>query len=343
MKVLHVIDSYALKGVLEKDVFVVQKGYSDYKRFLNLVKMQRPDMIHIHGIRGETFGIYGMLAWILKVKVVRTLYAPIVFSNWYTVKQLASRFFYKHTIVTSKYDLMCIDRFHIAPKGKRSLIYKGVDEKKPADIIKRDPARTFLYKHIGIGFTKTIRIIGTIIGTDKDTGIEHLIDAAYLADKYKNLTNTIFIVLCAEKISKDVQDQISELHIEGIVFALEDIENPEEYIKAFDVFISPRDKAGDLALLLSALYMQVPVIATKVGDAKEFEQYVAAPLVPPQSAKFLTEALMYVIRNENPAAAKVTAKNFVFPKKFTMEQEETMVRELYAKVAHGKMKRLRVG
>ncbi len=333
MKVLHVIDSYVLsEDILTKDTYRVGKGLQDYKRFLNIIKFNRPELVHIHEVNAETFGMYALLARINKVKVVRTIHTLLSISNWYTVKQLAARFFFNHTIVTSKYDLMNIDKFHIASKGKRTLIYKGVDKKKDVDYLKKDASRLHIYKELGISFTKNIRIIGTIMMNDADNGIEHLIDAAYLADKYKNLTNTVFMILCQGKVSTQVRDQIAELHVGGICLVIENFEHPEEYIKAFDIFISPRSKSGDFNLLLLCSYLHVPMIATKVGDAKEFELEVAAPLVPPQSAKFLTEAIMFVIKNEVPTSKTITKKHPI-SKKFTAENEFIVTHEIYNKMA----------
>lgn len=338
MKVLHIINSYVLKeGIPARDVFRVAKGIQDYKRFLSVLTSIRPEIIHIHSIEGETFGIYAAIARCKKIKVVRTLHAPLQISNWYIIKQLSARLFFSHTIATSKYDVQYIDKFHLAAKSKRTLIYQGLDAKKYIDYPKKEASRLHVYKQLGISFTKNIRIIGTIARDDAHNGLEHLIDAAYLADKYKNLTNTVFMILSRGTISQEIKDQIAELHVEGICLIIEHFERPEEYIKAFDVFISPRTKAGDLDMLLQAMYLRVPVIATKVGDAREFEQFVAAPLVPVESAKFLTEATMYVIKNENPAALKTHEKSYELPKKFTTENEFTSTHEIYSKVLKRKL------
>lgn len=338
MKVLHVIDSYVLKeNVPSKDIFRVARGVQDYKRFLAVIELERPDIIHIHSVGYETFGIYALLAQYKKIKVVRTLHEPTHLSNWYVIKQLCGRFFYSHTIVTSKFDMFFVDKFHLAGKGKRTLVYKGVDEKKYIEYPKRDASRSYIYAQLGISFTKNIRIIGTIVQDDFGNGLEHLIDAAYLADKYKNLTNTVFMILSRGAISQEFKDQIAELHVEGICLCIEHIKNPEEYIKAFDVFISPRTLPGDLNILLHAMHLRVPVIATKVGDTKEFEQFVAAPLVPVESAKFLTEATMFVIRNENPLALKNLEKTFQLPKKFSAENEFILTHEIYSKIINRKL------
>lgn len=335
MKVLHVTNSYILKGdISDKNIFHVAKGFQDYRRFFAVLGTVRPDVVHIHSIGSESLGVYAAIARLNRIKVVRTLNSPLHISNWYIVKQIFARFFFSYTICISKFDLLHVDKYHLAAKSKRTLIYKGIDSKKNIEYPKKEASRLYIYKQLGISFTKNIRIIGTIVGDNEGTGLEHLIDAAYLADKYKNLTNTIFIILSRGKVSQEIKDQITELHVEGICLVIENFENPREYMKAFDVYVSPRTKPGDLDTLLYAYYLQVPIIATKVGDTKELEQFVAAPLVPIESAKFLTEATMFVIKNESPALAKIATKNFIFPKKFTLEQEEVSIREIYTKIHH---------
>lgn len=336
MKVLQVTHSYILPDVSLEEVYSINRGVQDYKRFLQALKVQKPDIIHIHTVGSESSGIYAFIARYKKVKVIRTMHSPIHFSKWFILKQLAARFFYSYTIVNTRFDLQYIDRFHIASKSKRALIYGGIDQKKSIDHIKKDAARAYLYKKLGISFAKNIKIVGTVIEESSQNGVEHYIDAAYLADKYKNLTNTIFVICSKGKIGKYVYDQIQELHIEGICFVIEDVFDVLDYLKAFDVFVSPRTNAGDLYILLRAYYMRVPVIATKVGDTFEFEQYIAAPLVPKESAKFLTEAIMFVLKNTPPVKLKSTVKEFLFPKRFTCECEENMIRDVYAKVIHKK-------
>ena len=80
------------------------------------------------------------------------------------------------------------------------------------------------------------------------------------------------------------------------------------------------------------MYVGVSCIATKVGDTKEIESYVAARLVPPTSAKYLTEALMYVIDQHKQSVGRINTKTPVFPKKFTQSVEQAAITDVYKKV-----------
>lgn len=327
---IHITNSYVLAEKTKE--YPVSPGFSDYIRFFRFLKEEHYDIAHIHAVHTETFAIYALIAHLQGLKVVLTLHTPITFSYRHIIVQLFTRFLYNHIVCTSRYLIEQVQKHHIASRYVRSLIYQGIDQKKIDESPSKEFARSYIYKKIGISFTKNIRIVGTIADESNNNGLEHLADAAYLADTYKNLTNTIFVILGRGKVSADIKLQVADIAVEGIYFIIEDVENPEEYIKAFDIFVSPRTAPGDLYTLLHVLHTDIPCIATKVADTREFEPHVAVPLVPPGSAKYLTEALMYVIKHDKPAVFKAGIKVSPLPKKFTKDHERLMLQEAYQKV-----------
>ncbi len=325
MKILFVTDLETSTSLKLQHVHVARKGFSNYKKFRDEVKDTCPDIIHLISVKKNTLGIYAGIAKILRIPVVETLQNPFFNSYWYIAKKIAARFFLTHTICTSKFDLWNVDRLHLARKSKRSLIYSGL-KKAHTELLKKDAARTEIYKKIGTTFTKKIRIVGVIADLqDVHNGVEHVIDSAYLADKYKNLTNTIFMILLRNNASQDLRNQIEELNVQGICILVEHVEYPELLIHAFDILVSPRTASGDLHMMLEVLQQKIPAIVTLVGDMEEIAMYMAATPVPPQSAKYLTEAIMHVIKNPSK-------KEYVFPIKYSHEQGVLMLKDVYRKV-----------
>lgn len=332
MNVIHIKHSYIFIDKKGKEIYRVKPSFSDYKSFFKFIKSKDFDIAHIHSVGAETFGIYALIARFLGLKVVITLHTPVTFSYVYIIKQLFLRFFYNHVICTSKYISEHVHKYHLASKHSKSIVYEGVNHKKLDHYLTKESSRSYIYKRLGISFTKNIRIVGTIVNSDTENGLEHLIDTAYLADKYKNMTNTIFIILTRESISKDIEEQIKELGVEGLCFIVDYVDNPEEYLKAFDLYISPATRVGGLYPLIYALYVDLPCITTKTLDTLEFAEYVSAPLVPSGSAKYMTEALMYTIKKEKPIVFKAGIKSSSIPKKFTKEYEKQITQEIYEKV-----------
>ncbi len=332
MKILHLTQSYTAFLENDQEVYTVTRGFSGYLDYIQHIKKNNYQIVHIHSVENESFGLYAFFAWIYGIRVIVTMHNPTVFSYGYIIRRLCARFFISHTICTSRYDVRMIDRYHIAKKSRRSIVYQGLIELPIKDVFSKESTRSALYKKIGIAFTKNIRIVGTIVDVDEYTGIEHLIDTAYLADMYKNLTNTIFIILCRGIVPAEIREQISEIKVEGICFVLESIEHPEEYMQAFDIYISPRTSIGDLYILIRAMHMHIPCIATKVGDTEELGAYVAAPLVPVRSAKYLTEALMYVIAQSKEIVSRVGVRPSVLPRKFTRDGEQQAILNIYERI-----------
>jgi Glycosyltransferase Family 4 len=330
--ILHLTHSYDIPTNTEQEIYQITLGFSGYLDFIRYIKKNRYEIIHIHSVAKETFGIYAFFAKLYGARVVLSMHNPTVFSYGYILKRLCARFLISHTICTSRYDVRMIDTYHIARKSRRLIVYQGFAEQYKEDMFSKESARSHLYRKMGISFTKNIRIVGTIVADDDKNGIEHLIDAAYLADTYKNLTNTIFVILVRETISESVRTQIHEMKVDGICFIVEHVENPEEYMRAFDIYVSPRVHVGDLYVLITALYMHISCIATKVGDTEELDAYVGAPLVPVRSAKYLTEALMYVIARSKEIVTKIGARPVMLPKKFTEEAERTAINNIYERI-----------
>lgn len=335
MKILHLTHSYTLSEFLIDDIYHISqsKGFfqllSSYIRFWKYFTRNTYDILHIHSIENETFGMYAFIARCKGLKVVLTVHDQKRYTYVYIIKRLISSFFISHTMCTSKYDMSMLRTYHISKKSERSLVYQGVDEKKENDMYKKDFCRSFIYKKIGISFTKNIRMVGVIVKDNACSGIEHVIDAAYLADLYKNLTNTIFVILSKGKIPEYIYTQIHEQKVEGILFVVDLVENPEQYMKAFDIIISPRLTVGDMNMLLQATYNRIACIATNVGDTKEIEKLLAVSLVPIESAKYLTEALMYVIEHSKHILPKSKKDILIFPHKFTKDFEKSMTEEVY--------------
>ncbi len=329
MNVIHITNSYTLSDKRGQEIYHAVFSVVDYKSFFHTIRTKKFHILHIHAVKKELFTVYACIARACGLKVVVTLHTPTVFSYGYIVHRLCTRFLYNHTICTSKYIMEHVHKYHLSSRHARSLVYEGVDHKKIDQLPTKDAARSYIYQRLGISFTKNVRLVGTIVDSDMYNGLEHLVDAAYLADMYKNLTNTVFVILARKSISEEVRTQIQELGVEGLCFVVEYVNNPEEYLRAFDIYVSPRTAIGDLYVLLAALYVDVPCIATKVSDTREFEPYVPVPLVPPGSAKYLTEALMYVIKREKPVVFKAGIISSSLPKRFTKEHEKQMLREIY--------------
>ncbi len=303
-----------------------------------LVKSIKPDIVHVHSSKAGS--LCAVAARLAGAKVVYTVHGFVfnepmsIFKKYfYLVSELTARFFRNYTITVSKFDLITGRKYHIIPKKKGVVIYNGIDPKRVDDILTKEKARAILYEKMGFTFPKSVRIVGLVANLYQAKGVEYLIDAAYLAERYKNLTNTICIVIGEGDLRKELESQIEERNVQGIFFLIGSIPDAYRYLKAFDLFVMPSIKEGFPYALLEVMMARVPFIATKVGGIPEIAEYAYSPLVEAGSAKYLTERIMDFIAHEKPASRKkVKEVESGLPKKFTLEAMVTEIEGVYGRL-----------
>lgn len=310
--------------------------FKDIKACWNIFRLVRrikPDVVHLHSSKAGTVGAVG--ARLAGAKVVYTAHG-FVFNEpmsklkrfFYITSEFIARFFRNYTIAVSKFDLHAGRKMNIIPYKKGEVIYNGIDEVMEKRIHTKREARRVLFEKIGMSFNDDVKVVGLVANLYEAKGVTHLIHAAYLAKRYKDLNNTIFIVIGEGHLRKELEKEIEELDIQTIFFLVGAVPDAYRYLKAFDVFAMPSVKEGFPYALLEAMLAHVPFVATRVGGIPEIEQYSGASLVAPGSAKFLTEAIMDVLNR--PRAKKLD--KMAFPEKFTLRHMVDRIEAVYERV-----------
>lgn len=298
-----------------------------------LVRRLKPDVVHLHSSKAGTVG--AVASRLAGVKVVYTAHG-FVFNEpmsglkkkFYIVSEFVARFFRNYTITVSKYDQHVGRKMHIVPRHKGEVIYNGIDESMEKRVVTKKEARRILFEKIGIGFSDDVKVVGLVANLYESKGVTYLIHAAYLAKRYKDLKNTIFIVIGEGHLRKELEKEIEELEVGTIFFLVGSVPDAYRYLKAFDLFAMPSVKEGFPYALLESMLAHVPFIATKVGGIPEIEQYSVSPLVAPGSAKFLTEAIVKFLGE--PKHKKIDKEPF--PEKFTLRHMVDRVERVYERL-----------
>lgn len=323
---------------LQREVHI-NTEFKAFAQTYKLVKSIKPDIVHVHSSKAGS--LCAVAARLAGAKVVYTVHGFVfnepmgIFKKYfYLISELTARFFRNYTIAVSKFDLATGRKYHIIPKKKGIVIYNGIDPKKVDSILTKEKARAALYEKMGFTFPKGVRIIGLVANLYPAKGVEYLIDAAYLAERYKGLTNTIFIVIGEGELRKELEQQIAESGVQGIFFLAGSVPDAYKYLKAFDLFVMPSVKEGFPYALLEVMMARVPFIATKVGGIPEIAEYSYSPLVEAGSAKYLTEKIMEFIAHEKPAGRKkvVKVEESSLPKKFSLSNMIDEIEGVYGRV-----------
>ena len=147
------------------------------------------------------------------------------------------------------------------------------------------------------GIDKNSPVIGTIGRLEPQKSVDDLIKAvSYLKDKYSNIK---LILVGDGPLRKNLEELAQELNIKNNIIFTGWKKDVNKYIACMDIFcFSSRWESFGIALL-EAMRARKPIIATCVGGIPEIvENEKGGILVPPQSPKYLANAVDYLLFNK---------------------------------------------
>ncbi len=199
-------------------------------------------------------------------------------------------------IVNNTEDLEWAKKLSIKPRLDVVLIHNGID---PYRIQAQSPesARKEIERLIYIESHQNGHvIIGTIANFYPSKGLEYLIKAApYLS----RTLNVRFVIIGDGRERNKLENLIRELKVQDSVFLLGNINDAQKLIPGFDIFVLPSVKEGFSWVLLDALALKVPVIATNVNGVRDvIQDGVNGLLVRPKDPKQIATAIERLISND---------------------------------------------
>jgi glycosyltransferase involved in cell wall biosynthesis len=168
---------------------------------------------------------------------------------------------------------------------KRAVIPNGIDVKLWSH---DDQPAGFLRSKFGI--SDQDRIVGMIARFDPQKDFDTFLEAAR---EIRATTKNVHFVLIGPGVSpreKKLTRLISHLHLLGVVHLLGEQKDVRPYLRDFDVFmLSSKNGEAFPNVLLEAMSMAIPVVATDVGDCREIIGETGA-VVAPSSPRALAHA-----------------------------------------------------
>lgn len=169
-------------------------------------------------------------------------------------------------------------------------IYNGVSEE-----IKYPPEKRMEIRR-KLGLTDDIMLIGHISNLRRMKGHEEVLLAA--KHLIKENPKIFFIFAGRDDSGGKIPELAKELNIENNVKFLGFYSEPEEILRAIDVFILPSYWEGFPASILEAMIYSLPVIASNVGGIPEIIQDgLNGILIPPKKPDALSDAIKRIIND----------------------------------------------
>jgi L-malate glycosyltransferase len=228
--------------------------------------------------------------------------------------------------------------------GRDWLLAQGVREEK-IEVIrngicvpaltggKREQGRGSIRKEFGI--TENVPICACIGRVVSGKGIDFYLRAArILADENKDVRFLMIGALSAEQNYKSEMEVLArELNLDGRVFFTGQRENVGEILHEIDIVVHPSLTEGLSNVILEAMAMAVPVVATRVGGNPELVQHEKTGLlVAPEDALETARSIARLLDNPAIARAFGEAGRQQVIQEFSIDHMMRQTEELYMRL-----------
>ncbi len=270
------------------------RAYWEIKR---LIKELRPDIIHLNSSKA---GVLGALA--AKHTGVKKIFYTVhgfVFNepmaDWKKLIYLWAEKFtakYKNKLIcVSQFDYQAAITNRICSEDKLIVIHNGIND---FHLLEQETAR----KKLDLPIDKII--IGTVANFYATKGLLYLIQAAKII--IKNYPHLIFVIIGDGQLKPLLQKEIVDANLENNFKLLGVVDKASQYLKAFDLYVSPSVKEGLPFAILEAMKAQLPIVTTNVGGVPEMIQDKKnGLLVKPADPEALAIAINNLLTNKDLA------------------------------------------
>jgi glycosyltransferase involved in cell wall biosynthesis len=285
---------------LVRNVSIINDQIAFIKLYFYFRKI-KPDIVHCHTSKAGFIGC--VAAKLAGVPVI--IYSPHghIFAShanipgvsesalkrkvFYWLRRLASAFSTR-IIALNQADKDEQVALKLAPEGKYEVIYNGID------LINMAPATG------GRKFDKNYPVLAAVGRLSPEKGHIHLFQAIKIL---KNNYPSILLLLIGDGIMRNRLEQLAgHLDISANVRFIGLSDNPSDWVKDADIFVLPSLYEAFGIVLLEAMALRKPIIASNVNGVPEVVlDNKTGILVPPADSTALSEAIIKLTINKGIA------------------------------------------
>jgi glycosyltransferase involved in cell wall biosynthesis len=293
-------------------------------RFLQMIKKERPDIIHAHMFHAIILARLAKL-FFKKIKVISTIHSENI-GGWWREKILGATDFLSDysTAVSGGVTALMIKK-GVAPADKIMTIYNGIDL---ASVIRVDSNFDLRKK---FNLANDVKIILNVGRLSPVKGLDVLLAAV----KKLNQTGVkLALVLAGDGPErKNLEELAAALKISQKVFFVGWQKNVSNYLAAADLFVLPSRREAFGIVILEAQAVGVPVVATALSGPREIiKDGETGFLVAKADAAELAEKIKYAVSLSEPDRKKIIASaQQMVREKFSAETMSRNYENLYLK------------
>jgi glycosyltransferase involved in cell wall biosynthesis/MoaA/NifB/PqqE/SkfB family radical SAM enzyme len=151
-----------------------------------------------------------------------------------------------------------------------------------------------------LGISPNDYVIGTVAKLREEKGIEYLLKSIPMV--LNSFPNSIFLIVGDGCLRSKLENLARELKISQNVIFVGYCEKVKNFYSIFDMKVLPSLTEGFGLVIVEAMRMGKPIVATYVGGVKEILRDGETGLfVPPKDPKALAEKIIYLLENKDEA------------------------------------------
>lgn len=262
---------------------------------IKLVKKEKINLIHAHGYGSANFG---RLAGIFSgIPTIVHAHDEDSYYPWY---QGLTDFFLSGSTdraiaVSESVRESCIKKRKIA-EDRVLTMYNGI----PLERFKMPESEEIEKEKKLLGINLNSRVIGTIAKLREEKGIEYLLKS--VPGVLEIFPSTLFLIVGDGPLRRELESLSRQLKIDQNVVFVGYYDDVPKILSIFEVKVLPSITEGFGLVVVEAMAMGKPIIATNVGGVKEIiEDKKNGLLVPPKDPRALAEKIIHLLKNEDEA------------------------------------------
>lgn len=300
---------------------------------INRLKDHKADLLHTHGAKADFYGL--IAAKKLNLPVVATLHlwshTPFIVRLYDWVDALLLRFFDRVVGVSGAIAEEMVEKG--IPRRLIRVIRNGVDLESLV-ATHGNGARQETRQELEI--KEDAPVVGIVGRLASEKGHHLFLEAA--REVLQLIPQAVFVIVGGGPLEEELQTHAAALGIAGSVRFTGIRQDVPRFYEAFDLLVSSSLREGTPMVLLEAMAMAKPVIATCVGGVPDLVRHdETGLLVPPGDIPSMARAIVDLLQNQNQRERLALAGQRLVHEEFSAESMAEAYRKLYEEI--GAMKR----
>lgn len=299
----------------------------------DLMKREKVDIVHSQGARADFFArIAAKLAG--APIVVSTVPMPVEGFDVNPLRKLiymafnrfSERFVDRFMVVSDALEKMMIEKHGIEPQ-RVVKIYNGIEKDEYCIPDKEIACRRSRFRK-EFGLRDDVPVVVAIGRLVWQKGFEYFIEA--MPGVLKRFKEARFLIVGEGQMEDDLKEKSRRLMLEDRIIFTGFRKDIRDVLASLDVFVMPSLLEGLPVVLLEAMAMIKPIVATKIeGIIEVLENGVTGLLVSPKDPQILSEAIVDLLIHKDKARQMGLAARKVVEERFGVDIMVQKVEKVY--------------